>query len=364
MSLEIQRYLREGGTFEKLKADYGIDAKVSERHPSLVLFKYDQIESPMGKRIVQECRGIILDSKDNWRVIAFPFTKFFNYGEGHAAKIDWATARVQEKLDGSLMTVYYYGGEWNVASSGNPDAAGEVHGNAFTFRELFWKVWEKMGFQHEWLCSDCSYCFELCTPWNRIVVRHKDESLHLIGVRQIKPDSYPEESIYEYDHRRFNPVHTFPLNSMDGIEATFKNMDPLVQEGYVVLDGAFNRVKVKNPGYVALHHLKDSLMGSDKKLLEIIRTNESEEFLIHFPEYAERFNEIKAKYTGFVDSLEGGYECIRGEKPKVDRKEFALQATKTKLPSYFFARLDGKCESVKGFLKEMQIDHLWKAIGA
>jgi tRNA splicing ligase len=53
--------------------------------------------------VVQECRGLILDESANWRIVAFPYTKFFNYGEEHAASIDWSTACVQEKLDGSLM---------------------------------------------------------------------------------------------------------------------------------------------------------------------------------------------------------------------------------------------------------------------
>ena len=91
-------------------------------YPNLVLFKYDQVNSPMDNPVVQECRGIILDEADDWRVIARPFTKFYNYGEPNAASIDWTTARVQEKVDGSLCAFYHYKGDWHVATTGTPDA--------------------------------------------------------------------------------------------------------------------------------------------------------------------------------------------------------------------------------------------------
>src|SRR6185312_8924249 len=114
---------------ERLNEAYGIDFNQHKTYPNLYSLKYNMIESPMGERIVQECRGIVLDAADNWNVVARPFDKFFNVGEGHAAKIDWNTAKVQEKLDGSLMIMYHYGDDWQVASSGTPDASGHAHGS-------------------------------------------------------------------------------------------------------------------------------------------------------------------------------------------------------------------------------------------
>jgi hypothetical protein len=54
-----------------------------------------------------------------WSVVMLPYTKFFNYGESLAAKLDWRQpVTVTEKSDGSLMTVYWYKGKWHVASQG------------------------------------------------------------------------------------------------------------------------------------------------------------------------------------------------------------------------------------------------------
>jgi tRNA splicing ligase len=90
-------FLRSGGTLADLAARYFIKATRHRQKPHLVLLKYDQINSPFAEPIVRECRGIILDEASNWRVVSRSFDKFFNHGEGHAATIDWSTARVYRR---------------------------------------------------------------------------------------------------------------------------------------------------------------------------------------------------------------------------------------------------------------------------
>lgn len=372
-SLLVQDYLRgydepiQG--LEALKGHFGIEYKYSTRHPTLVLLKYNQIESPMGSPLVQECRGLILDSKDNWKIVAFPFTKFFNYGEGHAAKIDWSKARVQEKLDGSLMTLYAYGNEWNVATSGNPDAAGEVNGFGFTFRDLFWKTWDAQSLPLDMLDEESTYMFELTGPFNKVVVPHTETRLTMIGMRVLNYPYYGdpgEEDDIRHCKGTFPVVREFPLTSFAEIEESFKHIDGVRQEGYVVVDANFNRVKVKHPQYVALHHLKDSLGGGNKSMVRILQSNEGSEFLTYYPEFRPMYDEVKAKFDAWVDGMDEVYDILyeqcNGHKGKVNRKDFALQATKTKIPGYMFARLDGKIGNVRDYVKDMPIDSVMKAL--
>jgi T4 RnlA family RNA ligase len=378
-TLHIQRYLldcdKQGVELEdiaiKLEKDYAISMKQSVKYPNLYLFKYDQIESQMGLAIVQECRGLILDSSKEWKIVAFPFTKFFNYGEGHAAKINWDTARVQEKLDGSLMTVYWYDGQWNVATSGNPDAAGEVNGCGFTFNELFWKTWYAQKLPVDMLDHGITYMFELTSPFNRVVVPHREAKLSLIGVRVLEyPSGENSETEDVEDCARFypelNPVREFELNSFENILKSFEAIDGLRQEGYVVVDAEFRRVKVKHPQYVALHHLKDSMGGGNKSMVRIVVANEGSEFLTYFPEFKEMYDNVKDRFDKFIDGLDEVYDILydaaNGNKGKVNRKEFALQATKTRLPGYFFARLDGRVTNVRDYIRTMQIDNVMIAL--
>src|SRR5580704_18173365 len=101
--LEIQKFLRSSNSIEDLESKFAIAAKRHNTYPNLVLFKYNQIDSPFSEQIVRECRGLILDEANDWKIVNRSFDKFFNYGEGHAANIDWDSAKCLEKMDGSLI---------------------------------------------------------------------------------------------------------------------------------------------------------------------------------------------------------------------------------------------------------------------
>jgi len=362
----LQEALRSGAvTLESLTKDLAIKVKRHGLYPNLVQLKYHQLDSPMGNELVQEARGIILDEADNWKVIARPFDKFFNYGEGHAKPIDWASARVQEKLDGSLMIVYHYRDQWHVATSGTPDASGEVNGCGFTFAELFWRVWEEEGlnppnenggwggWEHK------TYMYELMTPYNRVVVHHKDNRIRLIGLRDRDTgEENPVGGDGEYDSINAQAgiaqeVKTFSLATIEDIEKTFEHIDPFDQEGYVVVDKHFNRVKVKSPAYVAIHHLRDGF--GPKRILEIVRQNETTELLAHFPEWTKAFNEVKERYDALVQVLDYTYEKYKGCDTQ---KDFALAIQGVPMNGALFMLRAGKVGSVREYLAKINMNNL------
>src|SRR4029077_15803171 len=116
--LEIQKFLRSGGTFEELRARGIYDYE----HPSLPLvgLKYDQIEAIKSDPLVIECRGIVLE-KGSWNIIAKGFDRFFNLGEQPEIfkDFDWEEFVCQTKEDGSLIFLYHYADEWRVNTSGS-----------------------------------------------------------------------------------------------------------------------------------------------------------------------------------------------------------------------------------------------------
>lgn len=65
--------------------------------------------------VVQEARGIIIDAA-NADVVCWPFRKFGNWFETYADEIDWRSAVVQEKIDGSIIKLYFWNGEWKWAT--------------------------------------------------------------------------------------------------------------------------------------------------------------------------------------------------------------------------------------------------------
>ena len=356
--LFVQEYLWAGATLAQLKDVYAINARRHSRYPSLVQLKYNQIDSPMGERIVQECRGLILDTANNWRVVAWPFDKFFNHGEGHAAPIDWSTAEVQEKIDGSLIIVYEYDGEWRIATSGTPDASGLVNNLAgLTFAELFRQALGAagVGMPPPRSYESLTFMFELTSKYNRVVVQHADVGVTLIGVRDRKtgqefsPRSFAES---------FPTVKSYPLQSFTDIQATFAAMSPLQQEGYVVVDADFHRVKVKHPGYVAIHHMKDGF--GTRRMVELIRAGEASELLVYYPEWRPEFERVEGAYNDLLRQVGADYDRI---KDIAGQKDFALEAVQTRCSSVLFAIRNGSAKSAREFFAKMSIQNFVRLLG-
>lgn len=353
-----QVFLRNGGSLEALKEMYAISHRRGIEFPHLVSLKYSQIDSPLGDPTVQQCRGIILDEKDNWRIVARPFDKFFNWGEPHAAKIDWGTAQVQEKLDGTLCILYWYAGDWRVATTGTPDATGEVGPGEqdITFKQLFWRTWDHLGYikpAMRW--QPWTFLFELMTPYNRVVCRYPEPRLVFLGARgayaegeELSPDEFAWQSY------KWTAVKEFPLRTMAHIQSTFVAMDPLNQEGYVVVDSDYHRIKVKHPGYVALHHMRGDGYGP-RRILEVILAGNSDEVVSNFPEWAEDFSSMTHKLAELIAHLEDAYMRLGGIPLQ---KAFALEAVKTRCPSALFCIRKGKFQSVQEFLRQMNPDTL------
>ena len=353
--LEVIEFLREHG-LNALSERYKIKTARHGRYPHLVLLKYNQISSPMHELIVQQCRGIIVDERD-WSVVSRPYDKFFNVGENGAAPVDWSSARILEKLDGSLMTLYFAHDQWHVASSGLPDAQGSA-GAGLTMHQLFWRTWQQLGYALP-TATYCCFMFELMTPVNRIVVRHNSPRLVLHGARNLNTMAELEpQAIASALGWGWECVQSYLLTSLQETIEAAAQLDPLHSEGFIVRDAAFRRVKIKSPQYVRLHHLKDGL--STKRMLDVARLNEGAEFLSYFPEWADDFRAIHERYRNWIAAGEALYAELRDIPTQ---KDFALRAVKTAHSGALFAVRNRKAASIADFYQTMHLETLVKFLG-
>ncbi len=359
--LAVQEFLTTGGTLTALAEQYAVKAMRHRAYPNLVLLKYSQIASDMSLPIVQECRGIILDEADGWRVVSRAYDKFFNYGEPNAAEIDWTTAVVQEKVDGTLCTVYEYAGARHVATTGTPDASGPVNNGELIFAALFWETlglylgedWDTPPWEND----DWCYLFELTTPHNRVIVNHLTAGLTLLGVRDRVSGQWVKTS--DTVMVKVVPVvREYALQSFEGIQNTFDRMDPLQQEGYVVVDAQGHRVKVKHPGYVALHHMKDGM--TEKSMLEVIQRGEVPEVMVHFPEIADAFGQINTRYDALASAIDAAYLPIKNIETQ---KDFAAEALAFPYSAALFDIRRGKAADGRDFLAKATLPSLMRLLG-
>tara|TARA_R110000851_G_scaffold292317_1_gene446743 strand:- start:14243 stop:15103 length:861 start_codon:yes stop_codon:yes gene_type:complete len=260
--------------FETLRNN-GVKWKQHPDYLNLFQFRYDQLKTKYANKEVCESRGIILDKDNSWAIVAYPYNKFFNLGELYADEIDWNTAKTIEKLDGTLMILYHYEG-WRVATLGMPDARGHVGDNDFTFADLFWEVWRACNYDLPDNTS-CTYMFELIGPKNKVVVQYEKPEILLHGVRN--NNSGTELSHTEVATRyRWREANVHSLATASDITDFINNRETgeeLLYEGVVVVDGSFNRVKMKSDPYSLMHRLKGACSTTKLKMLNIDNSKEN-----------------------------------------------------------------------------------------
>ena len=339
----IREYLQKE-SLERLLARTKCTTRRHGEFPNLVLIKYDQIHSDMNDPLVQACRSIILDEDDDWRVICHPYDKFFNYSEFQAVEIDYDSAVAYEKLDGSIINMFYYKGKWRVSTSGCPDASGSVYDDPRTFAELFWDTWKELGYElPSDILSDYTFMFELMTPFNRIIIPHKESRIVLHGMRDKCNDK--ETSVRAINN--WEVVKVYPFKHMGNLIGHVIDMKGTKQEGYVVCDAKFNRIKLKCPNYVALHHFR--YLSTPKSFMELILTNEGSEFLVYFPEMADEYNSLKKEFNRTCAAIEIAYTVF---KDIVPQKEFAIAIKDMPFKHILFAIRRGYIKTAgEGFRK-------------
>lgn len=357
--LKIQSYLREFGL------DSAIDKFKILAKPkgNLILLKYNQIESDFSYGEVKECRGLILDSSNNWEIVCYPFYKFFNIGESNCSDIDWNTSKVFTKIDGSLISFYFYNNEWNVSTSGVLDAHTQVNSGFQTFREL---VIETIKLQYNKTFNEFTqvlnplyyYMFELCTPKNIVVTPHNDSKLYLLAMRNSL--TLKEECI-ELMRNNLLVASTHSLLDIASIKKTFDKMS-WKYEGYVVCDSNFNRVKIKNPEYVAVHHIATGV--SPYYIIDIIKSNEIEEFCTYFKDRKEEVELLKNKLNELEKYLNDIWINIFNSGLGYNsQKDFAIHVIKEqKNYSSLFFNLKNKKNTIRECLCNINNKELYKLL--
>ena len=206
----------------------------SQTHPTLPLTIWNYTEKVqyqgLWDEVTLQCRGLVTDDKGN--VVARPFRKFFNVEEGkHTPTSEF---EVYEKMDGSLIIVFWYDGAWVGASRGS-----------FTSKQAFVASLIFFGKLNHNFSTGMTYLFEFTASWNRIVVDYGEEdNLTLLGA--IRTDD-GTEATYEQLEVIAQGANCDVVKRYDGISdySLLKGMVEDNHEGFVVRFSNGDRMKVK-----------------------------------------------------------------------------------------------------------------------
>lgn len=336
MELEIQKYLRAGHSLEGLKEPpYSLIIKEKE---NLVLFKYTQGESDGFNPIVKECRGIILDRDNNWKVVCHAFDRFYNVGQPEAAVMG-QKLRVYEKVDGAIVKFYCYKDKWYCASNSTIDACECYIDGKWNFFDLVEKALATYGltfdyYTFKFLDKRYTYIYELVCPETRQIVDYGgDRKLYYLGERNIETNQEYYCPARDYNCGVSNvEVYQFATNTMEEVMKQVESLGDNA-EGFVVVDENWNRVKVKTTNYFKLHYMAKN---GKPNPYEIILTHEDEEFLSYFPYYKEMFDKARLiieeiENVAMALAARARYEALQ----RTLRGEFAKRINQ--VPKYFQA---------------------------
>lgn len=252
MNLEVlEKYYKEGWL-------------IKQTHPTLPLTIWNYSQSTQFEQywdeITLQCRGLVTENETG-KVVARPYHKFFNMEElKHTATNEFD---VFEKMDGSLIIVFYYKNSWVVASRASFTSEQSVAAT-----KLFCYEYTKKNFNF-----DVTYLFELIAPWNRIVVDYgNEEKIVLLGGIVTATG---EEVSYE-DLSALTQLNNIEIvKRYDGLKdiKTLKGMVANNAEGFVVRFSNGDRMKVKGEEYLRLHRVLTNF--SSYNIWETMRTGKS-----------------------------------------------------------------------------------------
>jgi len=340
----VQEYLKEN-SLESLEEKFGI---VINKYDDRVVLNYHMIDSHHCRfdPMVMECRGLILSLPD-YRVLCRSFDRFWNYGEDpDTDEFDITRAEVTEKLDGSLINVYHDGDKWCAATRRMAFAEGETHLNKKTFSELVSEA-IKEGLDVVFNCAlkakeHYTYIFELVSPESRVVKPYTETEIYLLAVRDRESGEYDWKEYNRLDYA-FKYPRKYYFNSFD---EALKSMNDLhaLDEGYVcrIADPKLRmdwRLKVKNPSYLAVAHLRGENALSPKRIILLILGNDHEEYLSYFPEDRKFFLPFELAYHRMLGYVEGLWLSTKDIK---DQREFAFKVKDTPVGSILFRLRKGQ----------------------
>lgn len=310
----------------------------------LAIFNYD-IDANFFNPVVQEARGIIINTVE-LNVVCWPFRKFANVQENYADTIDWNSCRVEDKIDGSIVKLFYHRDSWHWATNSCIDAheASISDNNNSIYNNFYDLISHAINYDKiflEKLDKNFTYIFELVSPYTQIVIPYPQIKLYHIGTRNnITGDEYrinigiDQPQVYE--------IHTLD-DCLIAAEHLNDGESQIKKEGFVVVDKDWHRVKIKNPWYLLLHHSWNNGNVNKERIIEFLRnkTDSIENTAAAFSRiktpikyYYYKMGEFEENVGMIVDYARALYDEYNK-----DRKAVAIKIKNSKYSSFGFAAL-------------------------
>ena len=201
-------------------------------------------------------------------VISAGFPRFTNWGENpdhFPVPNSLRNCTVMEKLDGSLLIVSKYKGQYILRTRGTVDASVLANGHEL---ELFKEKFLKRLIHDTSDTWNVSILFEWVSPINKIVLNYGDEpDWYVVGIVYHSDYSlYSQEDLDVWaKNKGFKRPATYTFNDINDLSMLVKSWEKL--EGVVVYSKNDQVLhKLKSDWYLIRHRLKDEFSSLEKVL--------------------------------------------------------------------------------------------------
>ena len=349
------------------------------------LIKYNQLFSDFKEPMVREARGFII-KKEGYKYVpvCIPFTKFFCVGDPNAKndlyklyhRKQW---HVEEKIDGSLIKLWYDDDRWHISTSGtihakNAPVQFEMK-DITNYEELF--LYASKG-KIDWdrLDKHYTYLFELVGLENKVIVPYEVEDVYYLGRRNnytfyevpyMKDDCVGVEKCKRPKYKVIDVVDN-PKKMMKQLQQEVDNLTKEDEhfEGYVVSDESLKtRVKMKSSKYMELFFQKGNGIFTPRKILLMILDQKDDDVISSFPEYKPQFDTVRRALCEWLENVKSDLRYMDNTtwETKKDFAEWAKQTTNSMITFAAYNQdywADGWLEDK---VRSIQIDNLVKYIG-
>ena len=311
---------------QQLKEEGYLQMKKHPEYP-LYLLNYTsktQYTQQWCKELIH-ARGLVV--AEDGEIIARPLPKFFNLSEIDGLDgIPEQEYELYEKMDGSLAIMFHYGEKRIFCTRGS-----FCSDQALKAEEIF-----KKNYLIRNVMKECTYCFEIIYPENKIVVDYGEiEDLFLLSITHVR--SGKPVNIDQTGFKTAKKITTTGICRTKWIVDDLEN-----EEGYVMRFISDNiRVKIKFDNYVKKHkgkditakQIKDSLKKMKPIDLDFIPDECYEEVRTIIAEFEDQFKrkekDIIKEYKEIISQNISSRDVIESIKQSQHSKIlFAIHANK------------------------------------
>lgn len=362
--------------------------------PNSFMFNYNLFESELSNPIVKACRGTILEISPDRSVVkpvALPFYKFFNMGDVNGDTIDWTTAKSRDKVDGQLIKFFKVDGKNFWCTNGSPNVEtpldytddkienykdllesavlcrtidtlakkSERESYSLTGKDGAWHMYTtgKGTGPTGWIDNvpdGWTLMFELTSPYNRIIVKYDDIKLWFHGARDPEGLEHDPEDIKELFGLPYDVPKQYYFDGFDEAFAELDKWDGLAQEGIVVCDADFHRVKIKCEDYLKMKFIRD--VDTPKGIFWIMISEEYDD-LASYPDLQKKAVEQKDELISVMEKFKVFHKYVTDKRAEFpDQKSFAVDfANNQKSPSlYFQAAKKSEKDFIDGLMSSLK----------